>query len=179
MKKIAKTISALMTYFLTMSAFADNPGNPAEELVSTGIQVLDPLQITQVRELKFGRIFAPTSGYAEYTMILGSQGGIASPATVSINIIGSGSYLDGAQAGFVTVNGTATVAGDPTVLVKSIVPPGWCTGSNDTVSLSSIVPQSSGTNILQYMTDVTGTIRVYPTASGSYSCNYSLTAEYD
>ena len=135
----------------------------------TTFETLEPLALSQIQALDFGRIIPPSSGAQTFTV---------KPDGTTVNgTPGDGNFiLDGTPSkGIVFVQGTDdelfSISGAP-------LPPGdTCTGPSTLVKMTAVSLDPPG-GALDRNVNVGGTLSVTAGAAGTFTCMYQLTADY-
>ncbi len=122
-----------------------------------------PLTISNTQDMDFGTV---VRGSSDTLFEISRDGG------VDINF-GDGFYLSGAHPGSFSIDGDE----GEVVLVQSGIDTDGCDGPNDAVNLQSVTPYLQQVT-LPLTLDVTGSVLVKPSAEGSYTCHYRITADY-
>ena len=133
-------------------------------------ETLEPIAITQVQALDFGKIIAPTSDTQTFT--------VNTDGTPVDGTPGNGRFIkDGTQSkGIVFVQGTDdelfSISGAP-------LPPGdgTCDGPSTLVKMTAVAVDPPG-GALDRNVNVGGTLSVTAGAAGTFTCMYQLTADY-
>jgi hypothetical protein len=127
------------------------------------VTIESPITITELDNLDFGNILAPTSGTQKFKID-------ESTGAESISGAGSGGqFLNGSHRGHYSIIGD-----DGPYTLTTLF--GGCT---DPVNLQLTAIAVDGTSVLDDDVYVGGTLQVKSTVlPGPYTCNYSLTASY-
>ena len=133
----------------------------AEETFQASVTVLQPITITENTALSFGKIIAPTNGspniFADNGAVTGS---------------GDGSYISGAQAASITVDGTD---GENANVSSAAVVDGCTDNTNLSLNMNAVTllgPLDTAPLIFPELTVQSGT------PAGGYTCDYTVTANY-
>ncbi|MDX1497823.1 MAG: DUF4402 domain-containing protein [Salinisphaeraceae bacterium] len=153
MKKPVFVFSALA--ITSLSALA------AEETFQASVQVLTPITITEDIAMSFGKIVAPGNGSPNTFF---STGALPTGS-------GDGSYISGAQTAQIDVTGD----GGNAYTVNAAAVANGCSSTDLTLNITDPALSSASTTLV----DLDGSLDVASgTAAGSYTCDYTVTANY-